>query len=685
MSTIDKHTEAFLQEAEELLCEVEEAILLVENDTSNEDAINQLFRAMHTIKGGGGMFGFDNISDFTHHVETALDKVRTHELEATKELIDLVLKSHDQIKIMLDGDFDSAACDAIITDLKKFCGEKETAVETVIEKINPDKNEKSGTEITYRISFSPDHDIFASGMDPSLLLEDLSELGEASITARKKDIPPLSSCDVEKCFFVWDIILSTEKGKDDIEDVFIFVMDESKISIDEIADSHDVDEEYKKVGEILVDRGAISKNDLEKGLEKSTRLGTILTENNIVASEEVEVALIEQQHVRKKIESKKSETAASSIRVNADKLDRLVDFVGELVTTQAHLSTIAALSNSAELVSVAEELENLTSGLRDETMSIRMVPIGPTFNSFRRLVRDLSSELHKEIRLTTSGEETALDKTVIERLKDPLIHIVRNSIDHGIESPDVRKTMNKDSEGTIHLTAIHSGANVLVKIKDDGAGLNHDVILKKSIEKGLVAPDDNLSEKEINMMIFAPGFSTAQEVTEISGRGVGMDVVKQNIEELRGNIDINTVAGKGTEITLELPLTLAIIDGLMVSIENEKFILPLSEVEECVDLKRKDIDKIKGRNMINLRGKAVPFIKLRESLDISGVEPEDEQVVITNLDGKQIGFVVDEVIGGHQTVIKSLGPVMKQAENIAGATILGDGSVALILDVQKLV
>jgi len=682
MSIIDKHTEAYLQEAEELLCEVEAAILLVENDPSDENAINQLFRAMHTIKGGGGMFGFDTISDFTHHVETALDKVRTHELQATKQLIDLVLKSHDQIKLMLNGEYDAIACSVIITELTEFCGTDVFVQEAEVPATEDDS--EASTEITYRINFTPDPSIFASGMDPSLLLEELSELGEASITARKNQIPPLSSSEVEQCYFVWSIILTTDKGRDAIDDVFIFVMDESKITVEEIADSRD-DEEYKKVGEILVDRGAISQEDLQRGLDKSTRIGTILTENNIVAPEEVEVALVEQQHVRKNIESKKAELATSSIRVNAEKLDRLVDFVGELVTTQAHLTTLASMSNNPELVSVAEELENLTSGLRDETMSIRMIPIGATFNSFRRLVRDLSGELGKEISLTTNGEETALDKTVIERLKDPLIHIVRNSIDHGIEDPEYRESKGKQREGTIHLSAIHSGANVLIRIEDDGAGLNQQIIRQKAIEKGLISEDDILSEKEINMMIFAPGFSTAAKVTEISGRGVGMDVVKKNIEALRGTIDIESKFGEGTTITLVLPLTLAIIDGLMVSIEGEYFILPLSDVEECVDLSKEEMDKVTGRNMLNLRGHAVPYIKLRESLEIGGVEPEQEQVVITNSDNKKIGLVVDEVIGGHQTVIKSLGPTMKQAKNISGATILGDGSLALILDVQKII
>jgi len=361
-----------------------------------------------------------------------------------------------------------------------------------------------------------------------------------------------------------------------------------------------------------------------------------------------------------------------------------VDLVGEMVTAQARLNQKASELNNSDLTLITEEIERLVAGLRDNTMSLRMLQIGVTFSSFKRLVRDLSAELGKEIILTTDGGETELDKTVIERLNDPLVHIIRNSIDHGIENPEVRKQAGKPAQGTINLSARHTGAHVAIQISDDGAGLDTQVIRAKALEKGLITLDENLTEKEIFQLIFAPGFSTAKSVTDVSGRGVVMDVVKINVESLHGTIEIESRKGKGTTITLKLPLTLAIIDGLMVNIGDDYFILPLSSVEECVELDKKKADKIKGRNILNVRGEVVPYIRLRDQFEIESEKPELEHMVITEVSGERIGFVVDNVIGGHQTVIKSLGPAFKDIQDVSGATILGDGTVALILDVNKL-
>jgi two-component system chemotaxis sensor kinase CheA len=443
---------------------------------------------------------------------------------------------------------------------------------------------------------------------------------------------------------------------------------------------------YKRLGEILVDRGDITPEELREVLGEKKFIGEMLVEKGIVPPGKVESALMEQQHVRTRQEKDRAkEESISSIRVPADKLDTLVNLVGELVTVQARLSQTASTLEHAELASVAEEVEHLTAELRDNTLNIRMLPIGTTFGRFKRLIRDLSQELGKEIEMTTDGADTELDKTVIERLNDPLVHLIRNSIDHGIESPDGRLAAGKPRVGRIHLSAVHSGANVVVEITDDGRGLDREAILGKAMERGLIAAGAELSDRDIYNVIFAPGFSTAKEVTNVSGRGVGMDVVKRSIDALRGSIDIKSEKGRGTTVTIKLPLTLAIVEGLLVGIADSRFVLPLSIVEECVELTRKDVEESHGRNVAHIRGEIVPYIKLRNEFNIAGDPPDIEQIVITDVNGEKVGFVVDSVIGEHQTVIKNLGKAYRDVDTISGATILGDGSVALIVDALKLV
>src|SRR5208282_958297 len=440
---------------------------------------------------------------------------------------------------------------------------------------------------------------------------------------------------------------------------------------------------YKKLGEILIERGDLKPEDLEK-LPMPKLIGEKLIDAGLVQAQEVRSALVEQQH-RKELQEKLQKTEINaSIRVASGKLDNLVNLVGELVTVQARLTQTAAGRRDPVLLSIAEEVERLTDELRDNTMNIRMLPIGTTFSKFKRLVRDLSKELGKEIDLVTEGAETELDKTVIEKLNDPLVHLIRNSIDHGIEPPDSRKAVGKSGKGTIHLSAMHSGAHVLIQIRDDGAGLDKDAIRAKAVEKGLISSDAELPEKEIFALVLAPGFSTAKAVTSVSGRGVGMDVVKQAIDALRGTIDISSNKGTGTTITLKLPLTLAIIDGLLVRIGEDHFVLPLSVVKECVELMKEDAAEAHGRHIANVRGRIIPYIKLRERFGINGIVPDIEQIVIAEIGDDNIGFVVDAVIGEHQTVIKSLGTFYKNVEGVSGATILGDGTVALILDASQI-
>jgi two-component system, chemotaxis family, sensor kinase CheA len=363
----------------------------------------------------------------------------------------------------------------------------------------------------------------------------------------------------------------------------------------------------------------------------------------------------------------------------------LIDLVGELVTIQAHLAEKSSSINNTELTGISEEFERLIGSLRDETMNIRMVEIGSSFSTFKRLVRDLSQKLGKKINFNTSGGETELDKTVVEKLKDPLVHILRNSLDHGIESEEIRIAAGKLPEGNISIAAAHLGSQVHIAISDDGKGLSTDFIKRKALEKGIITPDQDLTESEIFQLIFAAGFSTADQVSDLSGRGVGMDVVRQNIENLRGSIELKSEVGVGTTITLKLPLTLAIIDGLMFNLGNDFYIFPLSVVEECLEIKSEEINRVSGRNIINLRGDAIPYVIMRDKFDVDSPRPELEQIIITRIGDKRIGFVVDKVIGSHQTVIKSLGKALKNSEYISGATILGDGTLALIVQVHKLI
>ncbi|MBI4720240.1 MAG: chemotaxis protein CheW, partial [Chitinivibrionia bacterium] len=443
-----------------------------------------------------------------------------------------------------------------------------------------------GVPATYRIRIVPSPELFFTGTNPLLLLQELLSLGEGRVVAHTDGIPLLSDMDPELCHTYWDVILTTDKGVNSIRDVFIFVEDSVKLTIEEIPLGSD-GEEYKRIGEILVERGDVSREEVAKVLAGQRPLGEILVEKGLISPDKVVSALTEQDHVRGLKEKKEKEDQVSSIRVHATKLDTLVDLVGELVTVQARLSAKAVQSNDPDLMLIAEEVERLTEELRDNTMSIRMVPIGT------------------------------------------LVHLIRNSIDHGIEIPEERDSLGKPRCGMVNLAARHSGSHVLIEVSDDGKGLDAEVIRAKAIERGLLSPDLELRDKEIFAFLFAPGFSTAEKVTSVSGRGVGMDVVKRTIDSLRGSIDITTEKGTGTTITLKIPLTLAIIEGLLVTIGDGYFVLPLSAVEECIELVHRQGEEANGRRLVTLRDKLVPYIRLREQFTIQGEVPGIEQVVIT--------------------------------------------------------
>lgn len=690
MDMAQMHREAFKEEAYELLADLESSLLELEENPDDADLISCAFRSMHTIKGSGAMFGFNEISELTHEVETVFDQIRSGTARVSKNLIDKTLKAGDLIRSMLsdDNQVDETQRKDLIECFRHMAvsshGEQVQAIDTIP---SPSSSEITATEKLYRIRFKPSPDIFLTGTDPILLLKELRELGTCRIIAHLSDIPAFDTMDPERCYTNWDIILSTSVGLNGIKDVFIFVEDDCELHIEVIDDSGDnIDKPtYKKLGEILVERGDLTNEDMEAVLKNKKRFGEILVESGLAPPSKVEAALAEQQQIREAQQKRQNTEAAASIRVPSEKLDTLVNLVGELVTVQARLSQTAAQRGDQHLAHIAEEVERLTSELRDSTLNIRMMPIGSTFSKFRRLVRDLSQQLGKEVEILTEGANTELDKTVIERLNDPLVHIIRNSVDHGIESPDAREAAGKSRQGTVYLTAEHSGDSVIITIKDDGKGLDKEAIRAKAIEKKLISETAELSDRELFSLIFAPGFSTAQKITGISGRGVGMDVVKQSIEALRGFIDITSQKGQGTTITIKLPLTLAIIESLMVKIGHEYFVMPLSLVEECVELTQADIEHAHGRNLANVRGALIPYIPLRERFQLGDRNRGIQHVVVTEIAGERIGLLVDSVIGEHQTVIKSLGKMYRDVQGISGATILGDGSVALILDVPQLV
>jgi two-component system, chemotaxis family, sensor kinase CheA len=683
----DIHQKAFIEEATELLSDLEQTLLELEENRENPDLIGKVFRALHTIKGSSGMFGFDEMAHFTHDIENVYDLIRNGELPVTKEIIDLTLAAKDQLSLMLSHDksnskLDEMKTEEILNSSKRIIqeynisGKQEKNTEASIPKAKS-KNKQNNLK-SYIINFKPAQNIFMGGTNPLLLLSELRGLGKTICVAHVTDIPSIAEMNPELCYIYWDIILTTDKGVDAINDVFIFLDDDSDLQIKEYVNSDSIihDEHLNGIEEILKEKANSGYSDIEE-LLNDTHVKTGKDsgqDNNKNSSRKIK----DNQDTRHETDS------ASSLRVSTEKLDELVNLVSELVTIQARLVQIASQSDNSAIVAISEEVERITWELRDSALNIRMLPIGTTFSKFKRLVRDLSNELGKEVELTTEGAETELDKTVLEKLNDPLIHIIRNSIDHGIEKPDEREKNNKTRLGTIQLSASQSGGNVLIKISDDGAGIDKEQIKAKAIANKLLPENSDATDAEIFSQIFVPGFSTAKTVTSVSGRGVGMDVVKRAIEALRGSVMIDSKLNKGTTITLKLPLTLAIIDGLLVKISNETYVIPLSLVEECIELVQSDIEKVHGRHIVNIRGAIVPYIDIRERFAIRGAVPEIRQVVVAGINGIRIGFMVDKVIGQHQTVLKTLGKTYKNVEGVSGATILGDGSVALILDISKL-
>ncbi|MFP4372805.1 MAG: chemotaxis protein CheW [Spirochaetaceae bacterium] len=716
---MDKFRENFREEAYELLNSLEASLLELENNPDNQAEISAVFRSMHTIKGSAAMFGFDHISEFAHEIENMLEFLRDGRIGVSDELINLTLTARDHVRELLEIEDEvpanlREASERIQLAFKEYVvgllepprpsGDAPSAPAGDLSSIGDETAEGDGGArasgitgidentadtseldhyVTYRVRFKPNGDIFRNGTRPLMLLRELAEFGDCTCVPYTDRIPDLAALDPESCYTQWDVVLTTKKPVSALRDVFIFVEDDCELSIHVIDDLSEVEESHKRLGEILSERGVVPRDAIDRAAGKQKRLGEVLVEDG-VNQREIESALEEQQHVDRSRKKLRQELSSSSIRVSSEKLDHLVDLVGEIVTAQARLSQTSTRLGDADLNSLAENFERLTDELRDSTMSVRMLPIGTTFSKFRRLVRDLSQELGKEVEMQAHGGETELDKTVIERLNDPLVHIIRNAIDHGIETPEIREAAGKPRTGTVSLTAAHAGAEVLISVVDDGAGLNREGILAKARSKGIIREDEELSDEDVYQLLFAPGFSTAENVTTVSGRGVGMDVVKKELDNLGGTVRIETRPGAGTTFMLSIPLTLAIIDGLLVRIGDQHYVFPLSAVGECIELTQEMREEQGGARIINNRGEILPYVRLREVFGIDGTCEGIEQVVVANSQHGTVGFVVDTVIGDFQTVIKNLGRLYRDLEGISGATILGDGTVALILDLQRL-
>jgi len=708
----DEYLQTFVIECRELLEQMEHALLSLEQAEQDPDIINAIFRAAHTIKGSAGMFGIDHIVVFTHAAESVLDRVRGGDLAMTPELAALFIEVHDHLRELVnyvaEGIMPQADTDQFG---KKLIGHLEAYLnggaeedgkpaadvpavpEAPIEREHAEAT--AGTDLWHlSLRFGPD--VFRNGMDPFSFVRCLGKLGRIEELVTLIDaIPPAGRMDPETCYLGFEISFSSDADKAAIDAIFNFVRSDCLIRLlpprSKISEYQrliqELPEQEMRLGEILVKCGTLTPEELDNMLciqaqhgddEPQRPIGEVLVEQQLVSSPVVEAALEKQKQVK---DNKRNE--ASLIRVDAEKLDELINLVGELIIAGAGTQLIARNAGMADLIESTATLSRLVEDVRDSALALRMVPIGATFNRFTRVVRDVSKELGKDIDLVISGADTELDKTVVENIGDPLTHLVRNSMDHGIEAADVRLARGKPVKGTLKLNAYHDAGSIVIEVSDDGGGLNKEKILAKAIERGLVSEGASLSDKEIYNLIFEPGFSTADTVSNLSGRGVGMDVVRSNILALRGSIDLDSVPERGSTIRIRLPLTLAIIDGFMVGVGNAAYVIPLDMVVECVELRAWASDEGDGQ-YLNLRGEVLPYRRLRDHYDVEAGAVARENVVVVRYGERKAGLVVDKLLGEFQTVIKPLGKLFRGEKSLGGFTILGSGDVALIVDVPGL-
>lgn len=710
MKVHDDPLETFREEARELLIELERALMQLEEDPADADSVDGAFRSLHTIKGSGNMFDLDQLVSFAHTVESVFARVRDGDAPVSLELVELGLQAKDHMAALLAEE--DAVAEGLLeegTDLEKrllalagggegsagrgAAGDDASSAPTAAADAEGARDTASDAgagaadaeERTYRVTFVPGEDLFRTGTNPLLLIKELGELGSALVMGFTDRVPSVDAMDPEACYISWDIVLTSSAGENAIRDVFIFVEENSEVSVELIDEGSvlDTDISYKRLGEILVERGDIAAGDLERVIGSRDYLGDTLVQRGYITPERVESALQEQQYVRRIREQRQVTETTSSIKVSTEKLDSLVNLVGEFVSMHANLTHRAEMREDREFIAMGEQMEALVRDLRDLSIDMHMVPVAVLFSGFRRLVRDLAQDLGKEVALQLEGAETELDKNVIDSLKDPLLHIIRNSIDHGIETPDERRATGKDPQGTVRLAAYYAGTNVIIEVTDDGKGIDAEKVKAKAVEGGIIAADADLTEEEMLALIFSPGFSTAAAATNVSGRGVGMDVVKQNIEKLGGTVRVESRPAEGTRMSLRIPLTLAIVEGLLARIAGGYYLINIAYIVECIDMQA--IKRNSEHRIIDFRGEVLPYFDLRRFFGLPPADIGRSQLVVVSNEDRKIGLLVDSIHDNYQTVIKSLSKVFERVEGISGAVTLGDGTPALMLDVDRLV
>lgn len=672
-----------LVEAAELLEDMEAGLLGLEDAGADQEVVNSVFRAVHTIKGSAGLFGLSGVVAFTHVVESVLDRVRADELAVSPALVSALLPCKDHIASLLaevaatggESDEHRPHGDTLLAGLTPFLDAAAAAPPIDRDDDGHDDvaDRPAGERMHLSLRFGADS--LRSGMDPLSFLRYLTTMGEVvAVTTLEDLLPEADAMDAETCYLAFQVTFEATVPRGAVEDVFEFVRDESDVRIltaaTSAAEARDLVESFGDLG-TQVD-----------ALVRGSGLGFLLDEDDYVADVLPDAVVAPAQHPAAPTgRSEKVYQEARTIRVDAERLDRLIDTVGELVISGAGAGLSAAAHGDDSVRVAVDEVIRLIEGVRDDALRLRMVPIGTIFGRFQRVVRDVSADLGKDVALQVSGGDTEVDKALVEQIADPLMHLVRNALDHGIEATQARLTAGKPARGTLHLRAEHDSGSIVVEIEDDGGGIDPERVLAKAVERGLVDPGARLSVQEVHALLFEPGFSTAGEVSALSGRGVGMDVVKRNVTALRGTIDVESTPGQGTTVRIRLPLTLAIIDGFMVGVGSSTFIVPLDRVLECVELPAAG----RTRDYIDLRGQVLPLIRLRSMLAVPGDPPRRESVVVVEHAGSRAGLVVDTLMGEFQTVIKPLGPMFSHVEGIGGSTILGNGDVALIIDVPLLV
>ena len=692
--------DVFIAEAGEIIEGLESDLIKLEENEGDVEIINRIFRSIHTIKGSSGIAGITTVYEFTHSLENLLDDLRSDVIKVDKDIIDLILDGVDWIKNEIFTDQSGSDRSESIKNLllERIIDKRGGDIDSIVPERKTGSLKKissHSSEKYYKLSVFFNDNIFEYGIDPLSIMEDLFSLGEIIIKhVVKSSLPVYERLDPEKCYLGWNIILKTDRSIEEIHDVFIFVSEDNDIQIEDVSYSfRDVtsDKPYlqeKKIGEILCDRGLITEDDLEEIVqiqtEENKRFGDIVVEKGYASEEELTDALQEQDSVKKRIE-------LTTIRVDTGKLDNLLNLLGEIVIGQSSLSGLAEELDDEkgfQLKNVIFALDRTTREFQEQIMSIRMVPIGPTFEQFRRFVRDSAHAIGKDIRLTIEGGDTELDKTVIEKISDPLKHMIRNAIDHGIETPDARKKAGKNAAGEIKLKAYHQEGSIYIEITDDGRGVNYERIREKAESRGLIRQDEEISRDRLVSFLFQPSFSTAESIGDLSGRGVGMDVVKTNIEDLRGSVELKSVEEEGTTVKIKLPLTLAIIDGMLVRVGSNIYIVPLLSVLESVQPRREDIKTIEGSGEVVLvRGEYISLVRLYDLFEIKSdhTNPWDSLVVIVESGSTRVGIMIDDLIGQQQIVIKSLDSFITDSRAVSGAAIMGDGKVALILDIHGLI